>query len=215
MNKLMEDYEARAVNIVVLASEGASLRLASRHRHAEIHLLWNLDERALYELFQALTPPEHIGFEDVRRLLGGNPAKLVELAARHSWNLDGMLRSYSYRLRVVVEDVSGTGLLGEPRRLLEDIDAAGEETPNMRRLADYLVEQSLLIPKRWVLLNGEAFEEGEPGARHREALRAADATLCWDTRGARRARLVVWAQQPRVAYVDASEPRLLRRLGCF
>jgi Cdc6-like AAA superfamily ATPase len=71
--KLGEEYKPKAINIIVTTSEGQSLKLVARHRHASIALLWNLDQQAFQELYEQLDPPQHIGFETVWNLFGATP----------------------------------------------------------------------------------------------------------------------------------------------
>lgn len=101
MNKL------NTINFVVITSEGISRKIITKHRHAEIVLLWNLNKKAFKELFYELNPPSGISFEDIWLLLGSNPGELMELVNRYDWNVDLMLNFYTHKLREVVRRIKG------------------------------------------------------------------------------------------------------------
>ncbi len=70
--KIYEKYRPKTINFIIIASEGESLELISRHRHTRVRLIWNLEKEPYKELFNILQPPKNIDFEEIWRLLGGN-----------------------------------------------------------------------------------------------------------------------------------------------
>ena len=163
MERLAEEYELRVMNIVVTTSEGTSLDLVSRHRHAEVRLLWNMDKRSFEELFKELNPPQNVDFETVWKLLGGNPGKLMELATRFQWNLDEMIESYTYRITKVIENIKTPNSISKLLELAKDISKAEEEIDEeMKKLIDYLIDRNLLIYKKWLLLTHKPFTNQDP-----------------------------------------------------
>lgn len=83
----VREYGVKALSIVVATSEGKSLKEIVRHRYGGAYLIWNLDRGGFKELFHELEPPPHVDFEEVWRVLGGNPGKLVELKVRYGLSL--------------------------------------------------------------------------------------------------------------------------------
>jgi len=163
MNKLQEEYRPRAINVIVSTSEGLSLDLISRHRHASIKLLWNLSREAFKELFTELKPPQNLDFEEVWRLLGGNPGKLVELATWHQWSLNRMIEEYRVRLFKHLSEVKERGLINELKILVDDITEAEEvHSREMRNLIRLLEEKNLVIYKYWTTLTGKEFKKPNP-----------------------------------------------------
>ncbi len=163
MNKLYEEYRPKAINVIATTSEGVSLDLVSRHRHAGVRLLWNMNRRAFKELYEELNPPQHLDFEEVWRLLGGNPGKLIELAAWYSWDLKRMLEDYRVRLLKLLGEVRVKGLLRELILLVDDIVGAEENCDEkMISLIRLLEERNLVIYKRWITLTGREFVEVDP-----------------------------------------------------
>ena len=163
MNKLQEEYRPRAINVIVSTSEGLSLDLISRHRHASIKLLWNLSREAFKELFTELKPPQDLDFEEVWRLLGGNPGKLVELATWHQWSLNRMIEEYRVRLFKHLSEVKERGLINELKMLVDDITEAEEvHSREMRNLIRLLEEKNLVIYKYWTTLTGKEFKKPNP-----------------------------------------------------
>ena len=147
--KLFEEHNPRAINFIILTSEGKSLDLISRHRHVSITLLWNLEKNAFKELFYKLNPPENVCFENVWQLFGGNPGKLVELAIRYDWALKSIIDTYRDTLEQIVREIIGHGLKKELELVLEDVDSIYEK-PNKRmlELKEMLVERNLIIYKK-------------------------------------------------------------------
>ena len=163
MNKLQEEYRPKAINVIVSTSEGLSLDLISRHRHASIKLLWNLSREAFKELFTELKPPQNLDFEEVWRLLGGNPGKLVELATWHQWSLNRMIEEYRVRLFKHLSEVKERGLINELKMLVDDITEAEEvHSREMRNLIRLLEEKNLVIYKYWTTLTGKEFKKPNP-----------------------------------------------------
>ena len=133
-----------------------SLDLISRHRHASIALIWNLDRDSYEELYYQLNPPSHVKFDDVWYLLGGNPGKLIELSTRYDWSIDSMIESYRDTIEQFMREITGKELLGVLEAALEDIDVLyrepGEEVVRLERA---LVERNLVVYKKRRSLSGE------------------------------------------------------------
>ncbi len=153
MWRMREEYEPRAVNFIVSTSEGKSLRLVHRHRHAHTALLWNLDRRGFEELIEKLGPPEGIDTEGLWRLLGGNPAKLLELAYNYEWGVERMLAAYSDRLLDVVRRVQREGLSNLLTSAIDDPDVLADGDSRVERLEEILVEANL-VTRLGLLLDG-------------------------------------------------------------
>ncbi len=144
--KLRREYKPKAINFIVTTSEGKSLRLVERHRHAHTAMIWNLDKRSFRELFHKLKPPKSIEFERIWRLLGGNPGKLIELAENYNWNIKRMTLSYSIRLADIVRTIAGQGLTSELKMAIEEPDNIAEiTTERMRKLEEILIENNLIM----------------------------------------------------------------------
>ncbi len=151
--RVVEEYEPEAFNVIVSTSEGESLELIQRHRHAVTRLLWNLGRKPFQELVEKLGAPESLDRGGLWRLLGGNPGKLVELAYNYEWRLDEMLSEYAGRLRRVVLRALEENLAG---RLLE-------ATRNPDILAGEPALRSLLTRENLVLETGILLGDGELG----------------------------------------------------
>jgi len=156
MWKLAEKYRPKSINFIVTTSEGISLDLVTRHRHSAVYLIWNLDREGFEELFYELNPPSSISFEDIWKLLGGNPGKLIELAKRFKWNIEMMIREYTNSLERTIVEVMRMGLLEELKMIVEDIDALySVSSPKMSKLEEMLVERNLIIYKKWSTISGD------------------------------------------------------------
>ena len=144
--KLRREYKPKAINFIVTTSEGKSLRLVERHRHAHTAMIWNLDKRSFKELFHKLKPPKSIEFEHIWRLLGGNPGKLIELAENYNWSIKRMTLSYSIRLADIVRTIARQGLTSELKMVIEEPDNIAEiTTERMRKLEEILIENNLIM----------------------------------------------------------------------
>ncbi len=152
--KIREEYRPKAINIIVTTSEGTSLKLVSRHRHAHITLLWNLPKEAFKELFHELKPPNNTEFEQVWKLLGGNPGRLIELAEEYNWNLEKWLNNLMKRLKPLAEEIARRGLIKELKQLIEDPDNVWyKASPKIGELYDLLVENNVFMYKGFTTLN--------------------------------------------------------------
>ena len=148
MWKLSQEYRPRALNFIVTTSEGQSLELISRHRHAGISILWNLDRKSFEELFHELNPPDDVDYEDVGRLIGGNPGKLIELAKKYNWNIDMWFKSLLRRLRPLAFKIASRNLTEELKLLIEDPDNTWHRaSPRMEELYRILVNENLFMYK--------------------------------------------------------------------
>ncbi len=148
MWKIASEYKPKAINIIATTSEGTSRKLVGRHSHAGIELIWNLDKKAFKELFYELDPPNNISFNDIWRLLGGNPRKLIELAKRFDWNIEAMISDYTKRMHSIVTLIIKEGLRRELELVLEDIDSINEVmSKEMRKLEELLEENNLILYK--------------------------------------------------------------------
>ncbi|MEM1546877.1 MAG: ATP-binding protein [Candidatus Methanomethylicia archaeon] len=155
MEKLYDEYKPKTINFIATTSEGASLNLVSRHRHASPTLLWNLDKNSFEEMFHELNPPNSIKFEDIWILLGGNPGKLVELAEKYEWNTENMKKAYTSRVKNVVEEIISKDLDNLLEEAVKDVTVF-DKTFNreINKLKEILVETNLLILKDWTTLTG-------------------------------------------------------------
>jgi len=161
--RLAEDYDLSTVSIIVTTSEGTSLDIVSRHRHAEVRLLWNLDREGFKELLQELKPPPYTDFETVWRLLGGNPGKLIELATRFGWSVEQMMQYHINRIERVIDRVKAMNAVNELRELATDIHRAEREpSEKMLKLIELLIDNNLLIYKKWMLLTDKQFTHSDP-----------------------------------------------------
>ncbi len=153
MWRAREEYEPSAVNIIVSTSEGQSLRLVHRHRHTHTALLWNLDRRGFEELVEKLGPPGSADTDGLWRLLGGNPAKLLELAFNYEWSVERMIAVYSDRLVDVVKRVQRERLTSLLMDAINDPDVLGGEDKGAEKLEEILVEANL-VTRLGLLLDG-------------------------------------------------------------
>ena len=159
MWRVVEEYEPEAFNIIVSTSEGESLELIQRHRHAVTRLLWNLAKDPFHELVEKLGAPESLDRGRLWRLLGGNPGKLVELAYNYEWRLDEMLSEYTARLRSVVAKAQEKGLGEKLLEATRDPDILAAE-PVLREI---LVHANLVLPSGLLLEDGGLGEDRELG----------------------------------------------------
>ncbi len=158
--KLEEEYKPKAINFIVTTSEGISLDLISKHRHSHPLLIWNLDRKAFKELFQELHPPNNIEFEDIWRLFGGNPRKLIELAKQFKWNIREMLNLYEKKIKKLTDRIIKEGLVNELRLVIEDIDNLDKvKTKKMEILINMLTDLNLILYKYWPTIHGEDIAE--------------------------------------------------------
>ena len=164
MWRVREEYEPRAVNFIVSTSEGMGLRLVHRHRHAHTALLWNLDRRGFEELVEKLGPPRSIDVDVLWGLLGGDPAKLVELAYNYEWSVEGMLAAYSDRLLDVVRRVEREGLSSLLAAAIDDPDVLAGEDSRVEKLEEILVEANLVTRLGLLLDGGRLAPDPELGA---------------------------------------------------
>jgi len=131
-------------NIVILAatSEGISKREIGRHRWAELMTIWNMSKNGFEELYGKIPGPKP-PFEDVWRIMGGNPGILRQLY-RLDWDVNKAIEEI-IRAKGLVEFVRS--LSKEEREwlteALEDPDAlfTRERLPLMHRL----VEENLIM----------------------------------------------------------------------
>lgn len=146
MWRLEEEYKPKAINLIATTSEGVSLNLITRHRHVGVNFIWNLDKESFKELFYELKPPSNIYFEDVWRILGGNPGKLIELMGRYYWEIDKMVFDYVWRAKGIIKRIIEEGLREELAIAIEDPDSImGKPTRNMAKVENILVEANMLI----------------------------------------------------------------------
>jgi len=150
-----EEWAPKAVSFIVTTSEGASLDLVSRHRHAHISLVWNLGRDAFNELVQLLKPSRAVDLEELWRFLGGNPGRLIELVEVYDWSIDAWMRDLEARLRPFIHEISRRGLLRELRAVIEDPDALADPSmPRMGELYRALVERNLVMYRGFEALGG-------------------------------------------------------------
>ena len=148
MWKLRESYQPEAINFIVTTSEGESLELISRHRHALIKLLWNLEEKAFRELAQELNPPESLDLEHVWKLTGGNPGKLIEIAEHFTWDTARWLESIREKLKPIARKILERNLTQELKLIVEDPDSIWHKpSPKMGELYQLLAAANLVIYK--------------------------------------------------------------------
>jgi len=153
--KLEEEYKPKSINFIATTSEGLSLDIISKHRHAHPLLIWNLNRESFKELFQELKPPNQIDFQEIWRLLGGNPGKLVELARQFKWNIEEMTKLYEKKIRRIIDKILREKLNNELQIALEDIDGLEKvKTKKMEKLINILIDSNLIIYKYWPTLHG-------------------------------------------------------------
>lgn len=158
--KLNEEYKARAVNFIATTSEGISRRIIAKHSHGRIEIIWNLERRGFEDLFSQLNPPGNILFEDLWRILGGNPRKLIELTQDYMWSINDMIKAYKIKLQEVVRDIYGVGLGEELRRTVDDIKYLDENiNRKTRMLTEILEKHNLILYKYWIKMKGGEFIE--------------------------------------------------------
>ena len=146
MWKIRDKYRPKAINFIVTTSEDKSLKLVERHRHTYIVMLWNLDKNSFKQLFYKLNPSNKVDFEEVWRLFGGNPGKLIELAENYNWNTEIMINTYSEKVRKVLREIVGKGLEEELKILVEDPDNADKiSTEKMGEVVKTLVKYNMFM----------------------------------------------------------------------
>ena len=154
--KLAKEYKPKTINFIVTTSEGKSLDLVSKHRHAHILLLWNLNRNAFKQLFNQLNPPTDIEYEEIWKLLGGNPGKLIELATTFKWNIKNMKTWYKTRLEKTIRSIAQKGLLNKLKETANNITTLDNiHDTKAQKLADILTEENLIIYKKWITLTGK------------------------------------------------------------
>ena len=82
--------EYERIVVIAATSEGVSRREISRHRWAELLLMWNMSREGFRQLYDKI-PGSKPGFESVWRAAGGNPKLLAELY-ENGWNVDLLVR---------------------------------------------------------------------------------------------------------------------------
>jgi energy-coupling factor transporter ATP-binding protein EcfA2 len=144
--ELTEHPEEEYERIVAIAatSEGLSRTEIGRHRWAEIRAMWNMSREGFEELYKELrrrASNNMPGFDDVWRLIGGNPSLLSQLY-QAKWNADTVIHA-------LIEDKGITSsFINRWRNWLEeavrDPDTLwAPDTP--QELINELVEKNLII----------------------------------------------------------------------
>jgi len=152
--KLAEEYKPRAINFIVTTSEGQSLDLVSKHRHAHIRLIWNLSKQSFRELFYELKPKKGVNLENTWRLFGGNPGKLVELAKQFEWNLEEMKEHYRKLFHPFVLKLWKEDLIKDLVNVLNDIDIFfSKPSASKGKLQEILIERNLIIYKNMTTIH--------------------------------------------------------------
>ncbi|MEM2405212.1 MAG: hypothetical protein QXR05_08705, partial [Candidatus Methanomethylicia archaeon] len=112
------------------------------------------------DLFSQLNPPRNVLLEDLWKLLGGNPRKLIELAQDYKWSIDGMIKAYKVKLQEVIRDIYSVSLGEELRKTVEDIKYLDENiNEKTRMLTGILEKHNLILYKYWIKMTGEEFKE--------------------------------------------------------
>jgi len=156
IRKFVEEFHPRGLVVVATTSEGVSRRLVSRHRHAVVYLLWNLDYDSFYELARELGAPSREVVDRVWEFVGGNPGRLVEIASVFRWDVSSWIELLRGRLFEVFRIVRSEDLVGELLRVIEDPDVfIHEASPRFEKLLSILEEYNLVIYKYCMLLSRE------------------------------------------------------------
>lgn len=150
--KIKIEHEPESLLILATTSEGVSRRLITKHRHAVIHLLWNLDKKSTEELVEQFSNRNII--EDVWELTGGNPAKIIELLVRFESNIKKWLSKLEERLMDIIHIVRLKSLIKYLRDVVENIDLLYEGyEEGYLKLLEILEESNLVIYKGYSTLS--------------------------------------------------------------
>ncbi|HWQ16972.1 MAG TPA: ATP-binding protein [Sulfolobales archaeon] len=148
-----EAFYGRILNIYALTSEGLSRDLLSRHSYVGQDFVWNLSREEYEELYHRLleiyrpeNPSRIAGFDEVWRLYGGNPRRLMELAIEHSWDVKTHLERIYDEKKIprIVYVAKKEGLLDKLRAVTEDPDNI-YKMHGMLELINILVRENLVI----------------------------------------------------------------------
>jgi dephospho-CoA kinase len=83
--------EYEKVIAIVVSSEGLSRTRIGRHRWAEIRVMWNMGKEGFKELYEEV-PGIKPDFEDIWKLVGGNPKLLAQLYGSR-WSVDHLVKN--------------------------------------------------------------------------------------------------------------------------
>jgi len=187
-----KEYEK--IVVLVTSSEGVTWERIGRHNWADIFVMWNMPRGGFEQLYEKLPSPKPT-FEEVWRLVGGNPRYLERLLAV-GWNAGKIVENLAETRKIaeLVGSLSETELeiLGEA---LEDPDIMLRRYREAENLLRRLIEINMVLrirrrdPDAWIdapppekdpeLGIGSFYAWQTP--LHREAIRRA---LQWTGRGA-------------------------------
>ncbi len=148
-----EPLFGKILNIYVLTSEGLSRDVLSRHSYVGQDFLWYLSreeyEELYYKLLEIYRPPDpsrSVSFDDVWRLYGGSPRRLIELALDHGWDVRAHLEKIYDEKKIprIVYNAREEGLLDNLAAVTEDPDNMYRMS-GMLRLIKILVQENLVI----------------------------------------------------------------------
>ena len=146
---------ARSAFVLTTTSEGQSLDILSRHSYVSINLIWNLPKDAFEELAQQMNPPSRGIVEEVWRLVGGNPRRLIEIATSYSWCIDAWLSRLRERIEMVYRKIRSKNLCRHLMHVIEDPDylytEASREVEELYRL---LLDENLVLYKKISTISG-------------------------------------------------------------
>uniref|UniRef100_A0A7J2U0T4 AAA family ATPase n=1 Tax=Ignisphaera aggregans TaxID=334771 RepID=A0A7J2U0T4_9CREN len=147
-------YSYENIVIIVATSEGLSRFEIGRHRWAWMMPMWNMGRKGFEELYERIPGPKP-SFDDVWRIIGGNPGALASLYMVR-WDIDKAIKNIitSKRLDAFIHTLSTE----ERKWLLEAVEnpdtlLAKEKLP----LINKLIELNLIIdsityrdPELWI-----------------------------------------------------------------
>jgi GTPase SAR1 family protein len=145
-----EEYER--IVAIVATSEGLSRTEIGRHRWAEIRAMWNMSREGFEELYKELRRVSNNmpSFDDVWRLIGGNPSLLSQLY-QAKWNVDAIIHTliedkgitssfinkWRNWLEETVKDPDTLWAPGTPQELVNELIEKNLIVYNMHRRLEY------------------------------------------------------------------------------
>lgn len=145
------------LNYIAATSEGESLELLGRHSYISIMIVWNMLRRDFEELYYRVKeyfPGSAPPFEDIWKLLGGNPRRLIELAQKYQWNVEYFLKDLVNTYRDSIMRIRKKGFTDMLKAIIEDPDNVFRDEVSID-IRDYLVGMNLLINKSLPTLTRE------------------------------------------------------------
>ena len=154
--KIANKYSPRSVLIIATTSEGYSLNRVMRHRWASISLIWNLGKEGFKELSEQLNPPSNNVVEEAWKMTGGNPRALIELAIKHSWDVDSWKDYLLRKLVEVYRIVKVENVVEEVREIVDDPDNIYRKaTKRMDKAYRILLDENMITYKHMRTVDGK------------------------------------------------------------